>query len=322
LTPPTEGGNECGTLQRQIPCNHGCCPVNCELGDWITEPCSTTCGCGAIKHHRPILVRPACGGEPCGPRETFTSCQNDPCDDGTYDTDPFFYEPDPNTDNLSRPSTKTSTVLNGKSNANVHPSTHLSEQTASPTTKSNTDTGTGYFSGNTGFVSASVVSTGIVGEAISPGETVKCTYRQYENVGKCSGPCGPGSGHGVQNQVSRPLQENCNARWRKISCEPLCGVETVVWKATHCSGVELDSRHIADHFSPTSLENCREQPGETDPTAAIANCIELCNSISQCAGFTFAQGDEVNRCCFHADTSIKQHDLPDYYCFEKSLNPA
>mmetsp|Transcript_13224 Transcript_13224/g.25318 ORF Transcript_13224/g.25318 Transcript_13224/m.25318 type:complete len:358 (-) Transcript_13224:540-1613(-) len=278
---PDEKGKGCGDLVRHVECNLRCCPVDCVLGDWVESACSTTCGCGVIERKREILVKPSCGGRQCANRQEFLACENKPCDEEDV---PFPARRIPD-DNIHR-----FTVLDNDVE-------RLEELHYDPTEPAD-----------------NVDPTVPAAPAAPAAES--CVYGHWENNGTCSVRCGKGK----QLQVKNPIKEHkdrCSPQYRDIDCETHCGVDTRIWKQTHCSGIDLDRKYLDDFHEKTDIGNCREQPGEEDATA-IANCVEKCNSLSTCAGFTFERAyDNSNRCCFFSDTSYKQYGDMHQACFEK-----
>merc|ERR1719420_328707 len=51
---------------------------DCEVSDWVSAACSTTCGGGERIKTREIVVK-ANGGSDCPPLEERESCNNQPC---------------------------------------------------------------------------------------------------------------------------------------------------------------------------------------------------------------------------------------------------
>ncbi|MBU38166.1 MAG: hypothetical protein CMA59_01430, partial [Euryarchaeota archaeon] len=81
-TPAQFNGVECPTdLVRDVACNPEECPVDCEMSDWIDDgSCTVTCGGGAQRKVRTVVVSAAHGGEACPTDLNKTvDCGDDPC---------------------------------------------------------------------------------------------------------------------------------------------------------------------------------------------------------------------------------------------------
>ena len=76
------GGSSCvGPSSKRSSCNAGCCPINCQWGNWgAFGACSATCGGGNQAQSRSVAVQPSCGGTSCSGSSTQTqSCNNQCC---------------------------------------------------------------------------------------------------------------------------------------------------------------------------------------------------------------------------------------------------
>merc|ERR1719498_1768689 len=62
LTQPQNGGRECGPSSEVVGCNHGPCPVHCDVNDWADwSACSHSCGVGTQTRQRTIATAPVDG---------------------------------------------------------------------------------------------------------------------------------------------------------------------------------------------------------------------------------------------------------------------
>lgn len=87
IAPPEHGGAACppaNELERSAVCNlRACVPVDCVLGDWASDGCSSPCGPGMHTRRRPILTVGAHGGVRCPPPDELVEtvpCQIKTCD--------------------------------------------------------------------------------------------------------------------------------------------------------------------------------------------------------------------------------------------------
>jgi len=75
----------CGCLEESQPCNGGCCPVDCVMGDWSEwAPCEDPCG-GVQTRDRKVKTPAKCGGEACGELTDSNQCPDVGCGTGWSD---------------------------------------------------------------------------------------------------------------------------------------------------------------------------------------------------------------------------------------------
>jgi len=54
---PRYGGSACGATRKVVNCNHGPCPVHCEVGSWMKwGGCSKSCGAGTQSRKRKVMI--------------------------------------------------------------------------------------------------------------------------------------------------------------------------------------------------------------------------------------------------------------------------
>ena len=74
------GGAECGALQEQRGCNHGPCPVHCDVSEFTSwSPCSKSCGTGTQTRTRDVLNHAEHGGYVCPFLSEFQDCNTRGC---------------------------------------------------------------------------------------------------------------------------------------------------------------------------------------------------------------------------------------------------
>ncbi|GAB5357690.1 hypothetical protein AAMO2058_000396100 [Amorphochlora amoebiformis] len=300
---PDEGGEKCGDLVQTIPCNEGCCPVDCEMSNFTdVGACSATCGCGATRMVRKILRNASCGGTPCGPRIDYKPCFiNVTCPDEYVEQSwswwwPFSW---PWWGGEKSPSDPVDTPSDESPLADID----LYEE---PPKDNDVD---------------DVYPPEDDGDEI-PDEPIDvvppkpdCEYGEWQDVGPCKGKCGE---KGTQKRMREPVtdHERCEIVIDYIECETFCGVEARIWKSTICHGANLDGKHLEGFFNATEFEYCRDQ--HNSDALALSNCIERCDAVESCAGFVFARGlNSTARCCFRSDTTTKIHKQSAFTCVEK-----
>jgi hypothetical protein len=81
-------GEDCSsyTLEETQNCNERCCPVHCEVTDWVVpkDPCGFRdgvqhCGINTLRSTREITVSPTCDGRPCPSLSHEELCDAGPC---------------------------------------------------------------------------------------------------------------------------------------------------------------------------------------------------------------------------------------------------
>jgi len=80
LTATAHGGNECPDVERDVFCFVIPCPIDCELSEWTSTSCDSSCGGGRLTRTREITTQPQFGGLRC-PRslELVEWCNTEPC---------------------------------------------------------------------------------------------------------------------------------------------------------------------------------------------------------------------------------------------------
>merc|ERR1719197_2362597 len=75
------GGASCPSqLDQSEPCDAGCCPVDCVVGQWGGwGSCSVSCGGGTQQRTRPITTQPSCNGGACPAVSQNQPCNSSPC---------------------------------------------------------------------------------------------------------------------------------------------------------------------------------------------------------------------------------------------------
>lgn len=74
------GGAGCGALEEQRKCNHGPCPVHCNVSEFTAwSPCSKSCGTGTQTRTRDVLQHAEHGGYVCPFLTEFQDCNAQGC---------------------------------------------------------------------------------------------------------------------------------------------------------------------------------------------------------------------------------------------------
>eukprot|EP01012_Entosiphon_sulcatum_P049575 TRINITY_DN6820_c0_g1_i6.p1 TRINITY_DN6820_c0_g1~~TRINITY_DN6820_c0_g1_i6.p1 ORF type:complete len:7637 (+),score=112.47 TRINITY_DN6820_c0_g1_i6:5459-28369(+) len=77
---PSNGGEECPSLEDWEICNPQPCPVDCQLSVWgLWSVCTKKCGTGTRSRSRTVIAYPANGGRSCDALEEHEDCNTDPC---------------------------------------------------------------------------------------------------------------------------------------------------------------------------------------------------------------------------------------------------
>ena len=80
VKPAANGGAACPSLTQAGYCNHGGCPVNCQVGSWTNKgSCLKECGAGKQEQQRAINTAAAHGGAACPSLTQKAPCNTQPC---------------------------------------------------------------------------------------------------------------------------------------------------------------------------------------------------------------------------------------------------
>lgn len=80
VQPAENGGIQCASLTRVVPCNNRECAVDCEVGSWSNaSTCTRTCGHGRSIRTREVKTKPLHGGKACPVLRESSSCNTQKC---------------------------------------------------------------------------------------------------------------------------------------------------------------------------------------------------------------------------------------------------
>ena len=295
------------------------CCAHCKLSTWTDSgPCSVTCGMGSKPQKRQVLTSADANGQQCGDLERNVTCNAGCCPIdcvvGDWTTSKCSGTCGCGV-KTKRREIKTPSSCGGA------PCPHLYEHTHCDNLKPCPDEAIPLPEPPQTETPQTEPSEPI---PLDPEPQMGCKYQpHWSNTGACDAICGVNNDIGWMPQARDVVDKdanadlNCDPLTRRVPCKAFCGVETRLWKNTYCSGRNLNPYYLDGFHNATDVPYCREQQGEED-ASAIANCIELCDAVPSCVGFTFTRGTRnTNRCCFRENISLMNHESPGFACFEQ-----